>query len=131
MRAAGIYETTISDLVTEGTILEQGAYVANLDRTEIAGKMSNVQTEIEKIQTQLEQAKIDTAIELRGIRDEIVNLGFTKKEKLLNVEQNKYEPQSVIQQTQLDLERTERDYKQLLIKVRAKTAAIRGQDSGN
>ena len=114
MRAAGIYETTISDLTTEGTILKEGDYVATLDRTELAGKMTNVQTEIEKIQTQLEQAKIDTAIELRGIRDQLINLGFTRKEKLLNVELNKYEPQSVIQQTQLDLERTERDYQQLL-----------------
>ncbi|MEN0006806.1 MAG: efflux RND transporter periplasmic adaptor subunit, partial [Bacteroidota bacterium] len=68
----------------------------------------------------LEQARIDTAIELRGLRDELVNLNFTKKEKELNVEQNKYEPQSVIQQTQLDLERTERDYKQLLQKYELK-----------
>lgn len=120
MRAAGIYETTISDLVTEGTILEEGAYVASLDRTELAGKLTNVQTEIEKIQTQLEQAKIDTAIELRGLRDQLINLDFTKKEKLLNVEQNKYEPQSVIQQTQLDLERTQRDYNQLVTKYKLK-----------
>ena len=114
MRPAGIYETTIQSLVPEGTIVKEGDYVATLDRTELANKMSNVQTEIEKIQTQLEQAKIDTAIDMRGIRDQLINLGFTKKEKLLNVEQNKYEPESVIQQTQLDLERTERDYNQLL-----------------
>lgn len=114
MRPAGIFETTIQSLVPEGTIVNEGDYVASLDRTELANKMSNVQTEIEKIQTQLEQAKIDTAIDMRSIRDQLINLGFTKKEKLLNVEQNKFEPQSVIQQTQLDLERTERDYGQLL-----------------
>lgn len=113
MRSAGIYETTISDLVAEGTIVSEGDYVASLDRTELAGKMSNVQTEIEKIQTQLEQAKIDTAIELRGLRDQLVNLNFTKKQNRLAVEQARYEPQSVIQQAELDLERTERDYKQL------------------
>ncbi len=113
MRPAGIYETTLSDLVPEGTVVKEGEYVAALDRTELANKMSNVQTELEKIQTQLEQAKIDTAIEMRGLRDQLINLNFTKKEKLLKVEQNKYEPQSVIQQTQLDLERTERDYQQL------------------
>ncbi|MCI5083554.1 MAG: efflux RND transporter periplasmic adaptor subunit [Saprospiraceae bacterium] len=114
MRPAGIYETTIQNLIAEGTIVNEGDFVASLDRTELANKMSNVQTEIEKIQTQLEQAKIDTAIDLRGVRDQLINLGFTKKEKLLNVEQNKFEPESVIQQTQLDLERTERDYSQLL-----------------
>jgi hypothetical protein len=120
MRAAGIYETTISDLIAEGTVVSEGQYVASLDRTELAGKMSNLQTEIEKIQTQLEQAKIDTAIELRGLRDQLVNLDFSKKEKELNVEQNRYEPQSVIQQTKLDLERTERDYRQLVQKYELK-----------
>ena len=120
MRAAGIYETTLSDLVDEGTVVKKGVYVASLDRTELAGKMANVQTEIEKIQTQLEQARIDTAIEMRGLRDELANLEFSRKEKLLQVEQSKYEPQSVIRQADLDLERTERDFKQLLKKYELK-----------
>lgn len=113
MRPAGIYETTLSDLVPEGTIVNEGQYVGSLDRTEISNKMSNVQTEIEKIETQLEQAKIDTAIELRAIRDQLVNLNFSKKEKQLLVDQNKYEAQSIIRQTELDLQRIERDYAQL------------------
>lgn len=116
MRPAGIYETTLSNLVPEGTIVNEGDFVASLDRTELAGKMSNVQTELDKVQTQLEQAKIDTAIDLRALRDEIVNLNFTKKQKLLEVEQSKYEPKSVIQRAELDLQQTERDYKQLLTK---------------
>jgi hypothetical protein len=120
MRAAGIYETTLSDIITEGTIVEKGEYVASLDRTELAGKMSEVQTEIEKVQTQLEQAKIDTAIELRGIRDELANLRFAKQEKQLSLEQSQYEPRSVIQQAELDLQRTERDYQQLLKKYELK-----------
>lgn len=120
MRAAGIYETTLSDLVPEGNVVGAGDYVASLDRTELAGKMSDVQTELEKIRTQLEQARIDTAIELRGIRDELANLEFSKQEKLLAVEQSKYEPRSVIQQAELDLERTERDFRQLLKKYELK-----------
>ncbi len=113
MNAAGIWETTITDLITEGTVVREGDYVATLDRTELANKMSNIQTEIEKIQTQFEQARIDTAIELRALRDELVNLDFAKKEKLLYLEQSRYEPQSVIQSARLDLERVERDLKQL------------------
>lgn len=120
MRPAGIYETTLSDLVPEGTVVKEGDYVASLDRTELAGKMSTVRTELEKVQTQLEQAKIDTAIDLRALRDDIINLDFAKKQKLLEVEQSKYEPQSVIQRAELDLEQTERDYKQLLTKYELK-----------
>lgn len=114
MRSARIYETTITDLVPEGTQLKAGDYVATLDRTELATRMGNIQGEIDQVETQLEQAKIDTAIELRGIRDEIINNQFGLKEKQLTVELNKYEAQSIIRQTQLDLERSERDYQQLL-----------------
>ncbi len=112
MRAERIGQTTIQDMVAEGTVVAEGDYVATLDRTEVSNKMGDAQTEIDKILTQLEQAQIDTAITLRGLRDELINLGFAKNEKLLELEQNKYEPQAVIQQKQIDLERNERDYKQ-------------------
>lgn len=113
MRSAQIWQATISDMVPEGTVLKAGDYVATLDRTELETKLKEAQTEIDKTQTQLEQAKIDTAIELRGIRDELVNLKFSMEEKKLQVEQSKYEPKMVIQQAEIDLEKSLRDYKQL------------------
>ncbi len=116
MRTNGIWQTSISDMVAEGTVVKEGDYVATLDKTELSNRLRDSQTELDKILTQLEQAKIDTAIELRSIRDQLVNLKFLKKEKDLQLEQSKYEPQSVIQQARLDLERTERDYQQLLQK---------------
>ncbi len=112
MRAERIHQTTIQDMVAEGTIVKEGDYVATLDRTEISNKMGDAQTEIDKILTQLAQGKIDTAITLRGLRDELINLQFAKNEKLLELEQNKYEPQAVIQQKKIDLERNERDFRQ-------------------
>lgn len=113
MRSAGIWQTSITDLVPEGTVVAEGDYVATLDRTEIENKTKDILAELEKTETQLEQAKIDTAIELRGVRDELINLKFGMKEKELQVEQSKYEPQMVIQQAEIDLERTLRDYGQL------------------
>jgi len=113
MRSAGIYQTNITDLVTEGTVVSKGDYVASLDRTELSTKMKEAQTEIDKIMTQLEQAKIDTAIELRGIRDQLVNLKFSMEEKRLQVEQSQFEPQSIIRQAEIELEKSERDLKQL------------------
>ncbi len=116
MRSARIYQTTITDLVPEGTLVGEGDYVASLDKTELDQKVKEAQTEIDKILTQLDQAKIDTAIELRGIRDNLINLKFSMKEKELQVAQSRYEPQMVIRQAELDLERAERDYNQLLVK---------------
>ena len=116
LREAGIYEVTISDLIPEGTLVKTGDYVAQLDRSALATKIKDIQTEIEKIETQLAQMEIDTAIELRGIRDQLINLDFSKKEKELEVDQSKYEAPMVIQSAKIDLERTNRDYKQLLSK---------------
>ncbi len=113
MRGAQIYNATISDLVPEGTLVSEGDYVATLDRTELQTKLKEAQAEIDKIQTQLDQMKIDTAIELRGIRDDLVNLKFAMEEKKLQVEQSRYEPQMVIQQAEIDLQKSERSYTQL------------------
>lgn len=113
MRAANIYQTTISDMVPEGTVVEAGGYVAELDRTEVQTKMAEANAEIDLINTQLEQARIDTAIELRGLRDELVNARFAREERLLEVEQSKYEPQMVIRAAEIELERSDRDYGQL------------------
>jgi multidrug efflux pump subunit AcrA (membrane-fusion protein) len=116
MRSARIYQTTITDMVAEGTVVKKGDYVATLDKTELDQKVKEAQTEIEKIHTQLEQAKIDTAIELKGLRDQLINLKFSMKEKQLQVEQSRYEPQMVIRQAELDLDKTQRDYNQLQTK---------------
>lgn len=112
MQAARIYNTTIADIVPEGTLVEVGDYVARLDRSELDGKIKDISGEIEKNEAQLTQAKIDTAITLRGVRDQLVNLQFSMKEKDLELEQSKYEPPAVIRRVQLDLERIKRDFLQ-------------------
>jgi multidrug efflux pump subunit AcrA (membrane-fusion protein) len=112
MRAAGIWQTQIADLVAEGTVVKEGDYVGRLDRSELDGKLQNVGTEIEKVESQLLQAKLDTAITMRGLRDQLVNLGFSMREKRLEVEQSKFEPPAVIRRVELDLERIQRDYEQ-------------------
>jgi hypothetical protein len=113
LRAVGVYQVTIENLVAEGTVVQQGQFIASLDRTELDSKIKESQTEIEKITTQLDQAKIDTAIEMRGLRDQLVNVRFSMKEKQLTVELSKYEPQAIIQQATLDLEKAERELSQL------------------
>jgi len=113
MRSARIYQTTISDMVPEGTVVKAGDYVARLDKTELDTKLKESQSGLDKIQTQLDQAVIDTAIEMRGLRDQLINMKFAMEEKKLYVEQSKYEPQMVIQQAEIDLQKSLRDFKQL------------------
>ena len=113
MRSAGIYNTTIKDLIPEGTVVKKGDYVASLDKTELATKITGVQTDIEKEMTKLEQIKIDTAIQMKGVRDDIANLLFSMAQEKLEIERNMYEPKMVIEQSQLKLENSKRSMYQL------------------
>lgn len=113
MRAAQIYNTTIKDIIPEGTLVKKGDYVASLDKSELATKIQNVQTEIEKENTKLEQIKIDTAIQMKGIRDQIADQEFNMAQEKLEIERNKYEPQMVIDQSKLKLQNSIRAMDQL------------------
>ena len=110
MRAARIYNVSLQDIIPEGTIVKEGDYVARLDRTDLDGRIKDVSAEIEKNMAQLTQARIDTAITLRGVRDQLINLQYSIKEKKLEVEQSKYEAPAVIGRIKMDLERTKRDF---------------------
>jgi multidrug resistance efflux pump len=121
MRTNKIYETSLTDIVPEGTIVKEGSYVASLDKTELDTRMKDIQTEVEKTETQLEQAKIDTAIEMRSLRDQLINLTFSLKEKELQLELNKYEPQATIRQVELEVEKINRDALQLENKIQLTT----------
>jgi len=118
LRSVGLYQVTIANLVPEGTVVQQGQFIASLDRTEMDSKIKESQTEIDKINTQLDQAKIDTAIEMRDLRDQLVNIRFSMKEKELSLELSKYEPEAIKQQARLDLERSQRELDQLENKLK-------------
>jgi multidrug efflux pump subunit AcrA (membrane-fusion protein) len=117
LRTVGIYQLNIASLVPEGTVVQQGQFIASLDPTELATKIKDAQVEIDKIVTQLDQAKIDTAIEMRSLRDQYVNVRFSMKEKELTLELSRYEPQAIKQQAQLDLEKAQRELDQLKSKL--------------
>ena len=129
MREINIWQTTITRLIPEGTQVKKGQWVVSLDKTAIETKINEINAELEKIGTQLEQAVIDTAIEMGGIRDQMVNMKYSIKEKRLVVEQSKYEPQMIIRQAELDMERILRDFKQLEKKYELKQRQARAKVS--
>lgn len=108
--SARLWSVQIEDIVEEGTMVKKGDYVATLDRTEISQRIQNEELDVEESVNSLEQAQIDSALDLRGRRDEL-------KKKLLNVERKKlelknsqYEPPATIQQAELALREAEMDY---------------------
>ena len=112
LRTVGIWNVQISEMVPEGTIVNAGDFVATLDRTEISNKLKDVQTEVEKLETQFIKTRLDTTLEMRNARDELLNLKFALEEKQIVLDQSKYEPPATIRQAELDLQKAERTYKQ-------------------
>jgi HlyD family secretion protein len=112
MQSMGIYQVKIQDLIAEGTVVKKGDYIGSLDKTDLAGKLKDAYNEVQKYQSQLDQAKLDTALQLRQMRDEMVNLEFGLKEKEITLEQSAYEPPATIKQVQLDLDKSKRTLEQ-------------------
>lgn len=112
LRLIGVWNVKITDLVPEGTLVDSGDYVATLDRTEATDKLKTVESELEKIQSQFTKTRLDTNLDLRASRDELVNLKYTLEEKKLILDQSKYEPPATIRQAEIDVDRAKRNYSQ-------------------
>jgi multidrug efflux pump subunit AcrA (membrane-fusion protein) len=114
LNQVGIWRTTIEDIIPDGSIVDSGQYVARLDQTEIGNKIKDKETELEKLETQVTKTRIDTSIEMRSARDELLNLKYALEEKKIILEQSKYEPPATIRQAEIGLEKAERSYEQTI-----------------
>lgn len=111
-RSAGIWQMKISNLVAEGTVVDSGDFVAELDRSEITQKMKDSELSVEKFQSQFDQAVLDSTLALSEARDQLVNLGFSLEEKKIARDQSIYEAPAMQRQAEIDYERAQRAYDQ-------------------
>ncbi len=112
MREARIWQVQISDIVPEGTIVDSGQYVASLDRSEITNRMKDLESELEKLESQYIKTKLDTSMDMRAAREELINLKYALEEKTITVEQSIYEPPATQRQAKIDLEKAQRSFDQ-------------------
>lgn len=112
LQQVNIYQIKIADMVPEGTTVKKGEFVASLDNSALSEKVSNQRLEIDKAEAEIRRSKLDTMLELRGLRDEIVNLKYDLRQKLLEKEQSKFEAPAEIKRVELEYEKTERSLKQ-------------------
>ncbi len=116
-RSAGrfnIYQIKINSMEPEGTRLNKGDKVAELDRSELMGKISEQENALQKAQSQYTQVVLDTALDLSDNRDKIANLRFEMEQKLSEKEQSIYEAPSIQKQVQLQYEQAKRALDQAL-----------------
>lgn len=112
LREVRIWQVMISDIVPEGSIVDSGQYVATLDRTEITNRMKDLESELEKLESQYIKTKLDTSMDLRAAREELINMNYALEEKQITVDQSIYEPPATQRQAKLDLEKAQRAYQQ-------------------
>jgi len=112
LRDLRIYSVTINDIVPEGTVVSKGEWIANLDRSEFNTKLQDKQIEVEKAQSQFVLTQLDTALQMRQARDELINLRYGVEEANLVLEQSAYEPPATVKQQEINLEKAKRSYQQ-------------------
>ncbi len=112
LRQIQIWQVKIQDIIPDGTVVDSGQYVATLDRTEISNKIKDEETNLEKLESQMTKTRLDTSLELRSARDELINLKYSLEEKKITLEQSKYEPPATIRQVEIDLEKAQRTFEQ-------------------
>ena len=112
MQAAQVYQTRISTLVPEGTVVKEGDLVAELDRSAVAAKFQEVSLALQKAEAQYTQAELDSALNLATAREEIRTLELALEEKRIARDQSKYEAPSIRRQADIEHEKAERAFAQ-------------------
>jgi len=121
MQQAEIYQTKISSLVPEGTVVKEGDVVAELDRSGIAAKMAEVSLALQKAEAQLTQAQLDSTLNLSTAREEMKTMELSLEEKKIAKEQAAFESPSVKRQAEIDYEKATRQLAQAKVNYKTKT----------
>ena len=90
-RTLEIYDTQIKDLIPEGSIVKKGDFVGLLDQGRVKQLKQNNEEAIKKLLFNINDAKIDSAVELVALRDGIEQFGFDLKYKKVELEQSVFE----------------------------------------
>ena len=112
LRAFRIWNVSIQDIIDEGTEVKKGDYVAKLDPSELTSKMKDAETTLEQENSKYIQTKLDTTLQMRQARDELINLKYAVEEREIKLEQSQFEPPATIKQAEIDLDKSKRAYQQ-------------------
>jgi HlyD family secretion protein len=98
----------IQDLVPEGTEVNEGDYIAQLDKTQFDNTLKDERERLSTFRNNLEMKKLDSAVTLTTLRNNLKNQKHTLEEAEVTLRNSKYEPPTTIRQAEIDLERQKR-----------------------
>lgn len=130
---ARMWNMKVSRLVEEGTVVKNGDFVAELDRSDLDARIQELQLNVQNKQSVVDQAMLDSTLNLSQARDQLDNLEFSLEDKRITMDQSKYESPAVQRQAAIDYERTlrqlEQEKKNYITKVKQAEARIREVNS--
>ncbi len=107
-----VYEIKITDLIEEGSVVDSGQYIATLDHKVIEEVLTTARLELEAAMVVIEDAKLDSNLNLSNYRDLITNSQSDVEERKIVLAESVYESPSVIKKAQMDLSKAERKLEQ-------------------
>ncbi len=114
LRDFRIWNITIQSIVDEGTVVRKGDWIANLDPSEFQTRYQEKQLELERALSQFTQTQLDTTLQMRTSRDELINLKYNVEENEIILEQSQFEPPATIKQAEINLDKAKRAHEQAL-----------------
>jgi len=112
LRTFQIWQVVIQNIVDEGTVVKKGDWIATLDRSEFQNKFAAKQIELDKANSKFNQTQLDTTLQMRQSRDELINLKYGVEEKEIVLAQSKFEPPATIKQNEINYDKAKRAFDQ-------------------
>ena len=98
----------ILDMVPEGTIVKEGDFIAQLDRTAYDNNLKDDLEKLTSLQTDLEVKLLDSAVTFNSLRDEMKNQKYLVNESAITLRNSKYESPDIIRQAEITLDKAKR-----------------------
>ncbi|MFW6389070.1 MAG: efflux RND transporter periplasmic adaptor subunit [Marinilabiliaceae bacterium] len=108
-RTVRIRRIEINDMVREGTEVKKGDYVATLDPSEVEEHIQSTRENLDMLNNNLENARMDSSLNLSDARDFIRRSEEEVFDKEIKVEQSQYESEAVQRQARIELEKARRE----------------------
>jgi RND family efflux transporter MFP subunit len=133
-----LWQMKITDLAQDGKNVKKGEFIVQLDASQVISGMREEEQNFEKQMADLNNAKIDSAVTLTNMREEIKNALLDLEYNKIDLEQSVYESEAYQRKAQMTYQKAEnliekkrRDYKleQNRLKMRVRRTADEVEES--
>ena len=105
-------EVRIQDMVAEGTQVNAGDFVAELDRSNARNAILDIEDMIDRAENSVETMRLDTTTTLKGLRDNLLNMELAVEEAKMVLEESSFEPPATIRKAEIALDKAVRALEQ-------------------